>query len=110
MTYLFECFSCGKSVEIEMTEKEYNAYCAKIDTVQRIFPKKDLFYREALISHMCYDCISNVFNRPKPGEDWGEVVAECECCGSALYAKDAAVCPKCGWTLGAPEEYDDDEV
>lgn len=37
-----------------------------------------------------------MFHRPKPGEDWGPVIGECEVCGAPVYASDYGTCACCG--------------
>lgn len=90
------CVMCGKDFEVEMTGSEYTQYVSGLRKIQDIFPSKSVMYREALVSRMCYDCLSGMYNIPKPDEDWGEVIGHCENCGCAIYGKDDGLCPKCG--------------
>ena len=67
-------------------------------------PDLNTFEREALISELCYDCQSKIYNMPKPGEDWGKQIGNCECCDCAIWEKDinkegASFCPNCGSPL-----------
>lgn len=68
-------------------------------SVQLALPKETAFAREFLITGACFDCISRIFNKPKPGEDWGEIICECECCGAPIYEKDDMKCPSCGTSM-----------
>ena len=81
------CPHCGKSEEHEVDEQQW------LD-----------WQGGTRVRGTCYDCISKIFNKPKPGEDWGEMLGECECCGCPVYAKDKGVCPQCGETLGSGDE------
>lgn len=97
------CPHCGKSEEHEVDEQQWLDWQGGM-RIQDAMPDKDAFLREWFISGACYDCISKIFNKPKPGEDWGEMLGECECCGCPVYAKDNGVCPQCGETLGSGDE------
>lgn len=96
MEIIIKCPNCCIKSKVEMTSEEYELYSSGVE-VQKIFPRKNAFFREVLISGMCYDCQSKFFNKPKPGEDWGEIKCECECCGAPIYEKDVKVgtCPFC---------------
>lgn len=96
-----KCPNCLKLTECDMTPVEYAKYKSGI-LVQEVFPDKDAFYRETLITGMCYDCQSKLFNRPKPGEDWG-TPEECPVCGSSVYEKDGWVCPSCNTNITSEE-------
>ncbi len=89
------CSICGKVFSVQFGEKEFEEI-SKGRSNGKPKDKEDAFRREALISGMCYDCQSRVFNTPKPGEDWGEQLCECEVCGCPIYKKDNGVCPTCG--------------
>lgn len=104
MNYIFKCPNCGKDTELDLTAKEAKALEGG-QSIQKALPKRDAFFREVVISHMCYDCQSKIFNRPKPGEDWGEEIGECPECGSPIYEKDTGICPHCKTPL-----IDDDDV
>lgn len=90
------CAMCGKEFEVEMTDFEYSQYVAGVCRMQDIFPDKSVMYRESLISRMCYNCLSELYNIPKPDDDWGELLGRCVHCGCRVYGKDNGVCPKCG--------------
>lgn len=100
VTVTIKCPDCGKNTEIQMTENEYGLYSAVVQ-VQQIFPHKDAFFREVLISHWCYDCQSRIFHRPKPGEDWGAQLRSCPNCDAPVYKKDLdkGSCSCCGYPL-----------
>lgn len=100
------CPWCGKVVVISCDVNAHAAWLAG-ELVQRAFPDMDKFDREALVSGMCHDCSSKVFNEPKPGEDWGERVGSCPICGASIYPKNATddgyVCPACVYPMRADE-------
>lgn len=96
MEYTQVCPICKKEVTMEVDEQKFHEYEGG-ENIQNVFGDKDKFFREWLISGMCYDCSSKLFNAPKPGEDWGPIVGECENCGAPLYNKDNGVCPSCGY-------------
>ncbi len=96
MSASLKCSICSRIFILEMTDAEYERYMGSSLSAQECFPNKDSFFREALISHMCYDCQSKVFHKPKPGEDWGPVVCECEVCGAPVYTSDDNMCSCCG--------------
>lgn len=89
-----KCMMCGKEESHEYPEDGLQKWQSGMK-IQDAMPERNVFEREFLIVKMCFDCISKMYNRPKPGEDWGEVVAECEECGCPLYAKDNGLCPTC---------------
>lgn len=104
---IVKCVTCGANQSIEVDEAWYEKFKSGM-SVQDALPKSNLFTRECLISGMCFDCQSRVFHRPKPGESWGEILGECECCGSSVYERDNGVCPQCGTGLSEGEEDDGD--
>ena len=63
--------------------------------IQQAMHEVHKMVRESLSTHMCLDCLSKTYNCPKPGE----VILECDCCGTSLYARnkqgDNYVCPSC---------------
>lgn len=97
------CRFCGKSeshdVPVDGLEKWQDGM-----RIQDAMPKEELFLREFLITGVCYECQSKLYNRPMPGEDWGEMLGECENCGAPIYPKDMGVCPSCGEDLNVSEE------
>lgn len=97
------CPHCGTIEQHEVDESQYNAWLSGM-RIQDAMPNTDAFIREFLITGACYDCISKTFNQPKPGEDWGEMLGECGCCGCPVYAKDNGVCPQCGEDLANEKE------
>lgn len=92
------CCTCGESQEIEVDSVGYEKWM-KGTLIQLALPKTDKFTRDALVTRMCFDCLSKTFNMPKPGEDWGESIGTCECCDATLWKKDVedgiATCPCC---------------
>lgn len=94
MYYIQKCPGCGetvtKVVSYEKIKKWRNGAL-----IQEVYPNKDSFFREWLISGMCYECQSKMFNRPAPGMNWGKRIGECEVCGTSLWEKDKGICPCC---------------
>lgn len=90
------CPICGKQ-EAHQYEKEQFDSWVNGKLIQEAMPDINAFDREFLISGFCFDCISELFNAPKPGEDWGEPVGECDTCGAPIYEKDvkSGICPTC---------------
>ena len=108
-----KCACCGAITAVEVSEEAHDKYISG-STVLDAFPELNVFDREVLISSMCYDCISKNYNIPKPGEDWGEQVGECECCGAPIWKKDydennMYKCVSCGLTYSGTEAIHDDE-
>lgn len=97
------CPHCGKIDKHDVNSEAYNNWLSGM-RIQDAMPEANDFLREFLITGACYDCISKIFNRPKPGEDWGEMMGECSCCGCPVYAKDVGICPQCGENLENEEE------
>ena len=89
MKMTFTCHVCGKNTELEVDEKKYMQY-RRDSKAQEAFADKDSFYRETIISGMCYACQEKLFNRPAPGNEaeWGKFLGECCCCGRPVYEKD----------------------
>ncbi len=93
------CRICNAVTTVQLTEEDYDIYkkCGS-----KALPKLKLnkFEKEFLITGMCFDCQSRLFNTLKPDEDWGDVIKECYVCGTSLYKKDCVgselVCPACG--------------
>lgn len=98
MNIELNCIKCGKNFMIENVDEDgYLAWESGMK-IQEALPKMHMLYRECLISQMCPECISHIFNTPIPGkDDWGDVVTECGICGARLYQKDidADKCPCC---------------
>ena len=101
MDYVVECAVCGQVETIKLPEDGYFNWMSGM-SVQEAFPELNSFEREALISNWCFDCISGVFHRPKPGDNsFGKLLGECECCGCGIWEKDfnntkeAYVCNGC---------------
>ena len=94
-----KCPTCGKETKLEMTKDQFAKYKLGLLNVQQIFPDKDVFFREALISGNCEDCTSKLFNIPKLGESWGKYLGECPICGCAVWEKqlegDTIKCTSC---------------
>lgn len=88
------CKFCGKTETHEFPEKGLELW-QNGTNIQEAMPEVDVFSREFLITGMCFDCISKTYNKPKPGEDWGDCIGECEECGTPIYEKDKGVCPTC---------------
>lgn len=103
------CPMCGEVQKVEMTEREYNSLMVGTLSVQESLPNHNAFDRETLISGMCHDCQSKMFNRPKPGEDWGPILGECGCCGARIYEKDNGKCSQCDAPFPYVEEDGEDE-
>lgn len=98
------CPMCNTPHRITVDQEQYDRYMNG-EAVQEAFADKDDFYREQILTGICYDCQSHLFNKPKPGEDWGDVVCECPNCGRPMYAKDMPICTACGANV---EEFDDE--
>lgn len=83
------CAMCGKEHQHEVTDKQYKDYYRSDKSVQDIFPDKDIFFKEALISGFCFPCQEKVFHRPLPEHEaeWGELVKQCPYCERNLYDK-----------------------
>lgn len=101
MDILKRC-SCGNSHIIEVSEESFKSWKDEKLPIQEAFKDLNSFTRECLLTGMCFDCQSKLFNTPKPGEDWGEIIDSCELCGAPLYSKDfdSGVCPCCQCGLG----------
>lgn len=81
-----KCKFCSKEIELELTDKEFEDLNVRDMHVQRALPNRDAFFRECFISGICYDCQSETFHKPKPGDDsWGAVIGECDVCGASIY-------------------------
>lgn len=98
-----KCKFCGKIQAVNVDENRYRKWVDG-ELIQRAMPDLNDFEREALISELCYDCQSKIYNMPKPGEDWGKQIGNCECCDCAIWEKDinkegASFCPNCGSPL-----------
>ena len=65
------CVVCGKEFSVEMSTSEYAQWKSGVE-IQKVLPNMHPMNRESLITHMCLDCLSKIYNCPKPGEDWGE--------------------------------------
>lgn len=89
------CRMCGNTETVDVPEDAYEKWKSGNGRIQDLMPKVHMMYREALIQSACCDCLSKLFNSPKPGEDWGEPVGECNVCGCTIYAKDGNICPSC---------------
>lgn len=90
------CASCGKEETHSYQKEAYNRWIHG-ESIQKAMPDANTFEREFLITSYCFNCISRIYNMPKPDEDWGEQKGECEVCGAPLWQKDidAEVCPSC---------------
>lgn len=113
-----QCPFCGKEHSVNVPKAGYDKWQMG-GLIQHAMPELHKMVRESLITRMCLDCLSKTYNCPKPGEDWGEVILKCECCGTSLYARnkqgDNYVCPSCysnydGETLEEviPEGFEDE--
>lgn len=93
---------CGNTTRITVGAVDYQKFLNKEAPIQKCLPELNEFERETLLSNMCFDCQSKLFNKPKPGEDWGSIMGECESCGAPLYSKDydSGVCPTCQCGIG----------
>lgn len=110
MPISINCVCCGNEQTVEVDSVGYSKWL-KGELIQRALPKAHKFERDVLITHMCYDCLSKTYHRPKPGEDWGEVLVECPCCGADIYERNRnsngdLVCACCHYNL-SEEESDD---
>lgn len=99
MTITKTC-SCGGITELDLNKDGFENW-KRGALIQRALPELNNFEREALLSGMCFDCQSKLFNRPKPGESWGKHLGECNCCGADIWEKDrfsdtAVKCKICG--------------
>lgn len=99
-----ECTICGKEFSVAVPGDELMLYDMGVDA-QKSLKSLTVFEREALISHMCFECQERTFNIPLPEHEaeWGEKLGECECCGARIYrnknkldGKDIWKCPSCG--------------
>ena len=97
------CPSCRNQYEIEVDDASIRAL-ENGAMVHNALGKYDLFTRECFISGLCFDCQSKVFNRPKPGESWGEQ-HECPNCECSVWDKNFREdkgnyrCPSCGFVF-----------
>lgn len=114
MKYETVCVSCGGVAVTngDVTEEQL-AMHARGGLAQNVFKDLDVFDREVIISHMCYNCIEKFYNRPAPGHEaaFGNSRGECDCCGAPLWDKDEkdglVVCPSCKTVQGLlPYEQD----
>lgn len=81
-----KCKFCSKAIELELTDKEFEDLNVRDMHVQGALPNRDAFFRECFISGICYDCQSETFHRPKPGDtSWGEIIGDCDVCGASIY-------------------------
>ena len=83
-----KCPICGNVTVIYMDAETLNRIQSGSENISpQNFPKLNSFEREALISHMCFDCQEKTFHRPAPGheEAWGKPFAECDVCGSTIW-------------------------
>ena len=108
ITIKYDCVICGAHAAVTVDEEGY-ARWRKGELIQRCLPTATRFQREQLVSQMCQDCLSETYNCPKDGEDWGEQLGECEMCGAPLWEKnrneeDRLKCPCCGFAEGADED------
>lgn len=112
------CVMCGKDETVEVPVTGYYKYRAG-ELIQRAMPDVHKMVREVIITRMCMNCLSKTYNCPKPGEDWGEVIKECDCCGTSLYKRnisiDTLTCPSCFMQYNAetleeiiPEGFEDE--
>ncbi len=95
------CPSCKKRESHTFTVQEWENYSHGM-LIQEAMPKRTAFEREFLISNMCFECQSKIFNRPMPGDDWGKS-RECPVCGCNVWDKDNGVCPSCHSKLDEEE-------
>lgn len=93
------CVFCGKKQEAKVDKKEYDRYCKGGLSIQEAIPTADVFTRDLILVGNCFDCESEMYNIPKPGEDWGESRGCCPICDCNLWEKDftdnMAHCPSC---------------
>lgn len=81
-----KCPHCGAVTRLEAESKQLSDYSAGM-SVQEAFPDLNAFDRELIITGMCHDCSSKIFNCPKPGDDsWGKCIGDCPCCGSSIWS------------------------
>ena len=101
------CPICGKTTDIKVDARGFNAYVVKHKPVQVAFPKLNDFEREAIISGYCFNCQSSVFHRPVPGdESWGEIIGECLECGTPIYSEKDKVADETYICHSCKEEYE----
>lgn len=102
------CVSCGKVQEVSVDSAGYQDWLSG-KSIQYALPKSHSMERDVLITHMCLSCLSKTFNRPVPGESWGEQLGNCYCCDAPLWEKDKndngdLVCPNCHCNQSEEEE------
>jgi len=94
-----QCFACGKVSEVKIVKDKVKDYKEGLLNIQNIFPEEHVMVREFLISGMCFDCQSKMFNIPKPDEDWGKMLGNCPNCGCQIWRKNKIDndyrCPSC---------------
>ena len=99
-----KCPTCGKSYELCMSTKNYDAYIKHRNdmAIQDILPDVNPFIRESLITGMCFDCLEKTYHMPAPGheKEWGEVMCYCPNCDANIYHMDFVSegvirCPVC---------------
>ena len=99
------CPFCGKESGYEITDKQYNKiqkkYYGERKNIMDVVPEFNSFQREMLITGMCFNCQSKLYNTPIPGDNsWGDLIGDCECCGAPIWsvknAKNGGYgCPSC---------------
>lgn len=100
MDYRVICKSCGKVEVIKNVNEERLAAWQRDTSIQKALPELTVMQREVMITGLCQDCLSRIYNTPKDGEDWGETLGECICCGAALWERNRnssgdVICPLC---------------
>lgn len=92
--------SCGNTTKVNVDEAKYLYWCDGA-RIQDVFPDLHPMSRDVLITGFCYDCLSKMYNMPKPDEDWGNPVCHCPTCDCAIWehrnkkSENLYVCPSC---------------
>ena len=99
-----KCKICNAEEKITVDPAAYAAWCAGA-SIQDVMPDMHVLKRTALVKRLCLNCASKIFNYPKPGEDWGEQVADCPSCHCSIWSRDVTGdgvyrCPNCGYAEG----------
>lgn len=113
------CVFCCKK---EAVEVPYNGYMSwrSGELIQRAMPEVHSMVRDVLVTNMCMNCLSKTYNRPKPDDDWGEMLKNCDCCDTPLWKRNVSIdvltCPNCFTQYNAetleeiePEGFEDEE-
>lgn len=101
------CPICGKHYSVTVEAKDWKAYQQGV-SVQKVFSYLPAIERDIAVGRFCTDCGYELYHIPKPDEDWGSKIGECQNCGAQLYEADikeqgVCVCHSCKF----PNELDE---